>query len=80
MVDVRIIKKHGRLSQGTIGRISDSAYKKYGIKGDIKFPHSLSVFVDGNEWTIPNNLLELPKNGNDRKKRKPSREQIRMFS
>ncbi|MCU0646138.1 MAG: hypothetical protein MUC94_18005 [bacterium] len=62
MVTVRLTKKVGRLPQGTIGTISNSDHANYGVGKDfehgIQFPHKIAFYVDGQEWSIQNNLLE----------------------
>ena len=62
MVTVKLIKKVGRLPQGTIGTISNSDHTNYGVGKDFKhgiqFAHKISFYVDGQEWSIQNNLLE----------------------
>jgi hypothetical protein len=76
MVRVKLLKKIGRLSQGTIGTISDSTYANYGIGDNVIFPHNVSFFVNSDEWSVGNNLLELaqPPTAKQPETRRPKRQ------
>ena len=83
MVPVRLTKKNGRLSQGTVGVISDADYKNYGIgkpsDDNYVFPRLISFYVNNAEWSVQNILLEKTTcTAKHEKTRKTARPQMKM--